>query len=210
MSRNLKSLGLALLAVLVTSAIATSPAQAAPTYTASAYPATITGSNTAGKETWTTPAGTVQCDSHFQASLSAPSSTLAIVPKYTNCVAFGFLNGTIQTNGCAFVLHTTEQVAPSHYRHHVDISCPTGSPGIVTTWGTCEVDIPPQTGLTTITTQNSGSALTLVWNMADITMNVTKDGFGCPWPTTGHYKGSYHGDVVLSRVGGGSVSVSGF
>jgi hypothetical protein len=208
MIRNLKVLGLALVAVLAMSAMVASAASAS-SYTGSAYPTTGTGSNTSGKETFTTPGGTVQCDSHFEGTLAAASSTLTVTPKYTNCVAFGFLNATVDFMGCDYLFHAGAAQGGGVYNNSVDIVCEAGEGPVTITAGTCKVDVPAQTGLTNVKTTNSGSSVTVEPNVTGITMNVTTDGFGCPFPGTGHYTGSYHGDVLLSRSGGGSISVSG-
>jgi hypothetical protein len=208
MIRNLKTLGLALVAVLAMSVVVASAASAS-SYTGSAYPTTGTGSNTSGKETFTTPGGTVQCDSHFEGTLSAASSTLTVTPKYTNCVAFGFLNATVEFKGCDYLFHAGASQGGGVYKNSVDIVCPAGSGPVTIKAGTCVVDVPAQTGLSNVKTTNSGTSVTVQPEVSNITMNVTTDGFGCPFPGTGHQIGSYHGDVVLSRVGGGSISVSG-
>jgi len=209
MIRNLKSLGLALVAVLAMSAMVASAAQAVPQYTGSAYPTTGTGSNTSGSETFTTEGGTVQCDSHFVGTLSAANSTLTVTPSYSNCTAFGFINADVHENGCTYVFHASSKLGTDHYSSTVDVVCPAGAQMVITA-ATCEVAVPAQTGLSSVTTQNlAGGTVTVVPNVANITMNVLKDGFGCPFSGTGHKKGTYHGDVVLSRSGGGSISVSG-
>ena len=208
MIRNLKSLGLALVAVLAMSAVVASAAQAVPSFTASAYPATGTGSNKAGSETFTTEAGTVQCDSHFEGTLTEASSTLTITPKYSECTAFGFLNATVETEGCTYVFHATEQVSAGVYNSHVDVVCPEGK-SIKIVAATCKAEVKSQNGLTTAKSTNSGSSVTVQPNVTNIAMTVTQDGFGCPFSGTGAKTGSYHGDVLVSRVGGGSVSVSG-
>jgi len=46
-------------------------------------------------------------------------------------------------------------------------------------------------------------------NLSNITVKVTKDGFGCPFTGTGHKTGAYHGDAVLAHIGPGSISTSG-
>jgi hypothetical protein len=209
MSRNLKVLGLALVAVLAMSVMVASAASASQ-YTGSAYPTTGTGSNTAGKETFTTPGGTVQCDSHFVGTLAAASSTLTVTPTYTKCVAFGFLNATVNFNGCDYLFHAGASKGGGVYDNSADIVCPAGKGPVTITAGTCVVDVPAQTNLKNVKTTNlAGGTVTVEPNVTGITMNVTTDGFGCPFPGTGHYTGSYHGDVVLARSGGGTISVSG-
>jgi len=217
MIRNLKSFALAFVAVLAMSAVVSSVAQAVPSYTCSAYPCTATGANPPGNETLTTPGGSLACSTHYlvekykgtNEGITAPASQVTVTGGYGECTAFGFLSAMIAFNGCDFVFTATEKLAIGRYAHHVDIVCPDGK-SITKTAGTCEVDIPAQAGLTSATTQNlSNGSITLELNMKEITLNVTKDGFGCPFAGTGHVKGTYHGDVVLSRIGGGSLAVSG-
>jgi hypothetical protein len=101
-------------------------------------------------------------------------------------------------------------VAENVYNNSVDIVCPAGKGPVTIKAANCHVDIPAQTGLKNVKTTNlAGGTVTVQPEVSNITINVTEDGFGCPFPGTGHYLSSYHGDVVLSRVGGGTISVSG-
>jgi hypothetical protein len=208
MKCNLKTLGLTIVAVLAMSALAASAASASQ-YTASAYPATATGANTVGDETLTTTGGPVQCKSHFTGTLAAASSTLTVTPKYTECKAFGFLNATVAFNGCDYLFHAGAAKGGGVYDNSVDVVCPAGK-AVTIAAGTCEVDVPAQTGLKNVKTTNLASGtITVEPNVTPITMNVTKDGFGCPFHGTGHSTATYHGDVTLARVGGGTILVSG-
>jgi hypothetical protein len=207
MISRIKTLSL-LCALVALQAIGISAAHASQ-YTGSAYPSTATSQSTAGSKTFTTPGGTVQCDSHGQSTLNAASSTATITPKYTNCKAFGFLNATVNMNGCTYVSHAGAQVSPGVYNNSTDISCPAGQ-SISITAGTCVIRISAQTGLSTIKTTNlAAGTVTVQPNITNITHAVITDGFGCPFPGTGHYTGTYHGDSVSARVGGGTISVSG-
>jgi len=215
MIRNLKSLGLALVAVLAMSAVVASAAQAVPQFTASSYPVTATGSNTKGNETFTTEAGTVQCDSHFlventggnHEGIPGATSTVTATASYSNCTAFGFLNATVNMEGCDYVFHATEQVAAGVYRHHVDVVCPAGQ-SIKITAATCKAEVKAQTGLTTVTTTNLETGVTVQPNVG-VSITVTQDGFGCPFSGTGVKTGTYHGDLVVEGQGGNHVFVSG-
>lgn len=207
MIRNLKSLGLAFVAVLAMSAVVASAAQAVPSFTASSYPAAGTGANTKGSETFTTEAGAVQCDSHFAGTLSGASSTLTVTPTYTNCEAFGFLSATVNTEGCTYVFHATEQVSAGVYNSHVDVVCPAGK-SIKISAGTCRAEVKGQNGLTTVKTTNSGGSVTVEPNVNNIALTVTQDGFACPFSGTGAKTGAYHGHVVFSSAGK-TISVSG-
>jgi len=223
MIRNLKVLGLAIAAVMAMSAVMASAASAVPQFTASSYPATVTGAAKKGSEVFTTEAGKVECASHFVShSLSGASSTLTVTPHYTECTAFG-LNATVNTEGCTYVFHATEQVEPGVYNSHVDVVCPTGqSIKIVAGGGLCRAEVKGQVkseahpeainqNLTTVKTTNlAGGSVTVEPNVSNIAYTVTTDGFGCPFSGTGNKTGAtYTGHVVISRVGGGNVSVSG-
>jgi hypothetical protein len=201
MTRNLKVLALAVGAVLALTAMMVSAASAA-SYTASAYPATATGSNTKGSEVFTVEHGKVECDSHFEGSLSAASSTLTVKPKYTSCEALGFLEGTVNMEGCDYLFHATSTTSST-----VDVVCTSGS--IKITAGTCRFEVKGQTGLKSVGTTNSGGSVIAKPNVSGIAYTVTQDGFLCPFTGTGNKTGAtYTGEVTLSRVGGGSVSVS--
>jgi hypothetical protein len=212
MIRNLKVLGLAITAVLAIGAMMASAATAAE-FTASEYPAQITGSNTKGSEVFSTEGGDVECNSHFiSASQNAASSTLTVTPAYTSCEAFGFLSATVNTEGCTYVFHATEGSA-GVYKSHVDVNCPAGQ-SIKVTASTCKAEIKAQTGLTTVKTTNitegaDAGKVTVQPEVSSIAYTVTQDGFLCPFGGTGNKNdGTYTGDVVVSRIGGGSVSVS--
>jgi hypothetical protein len=212
MIRNLKSLGLALVAVLAMSAVVASAASAAVEFTGTG---TATGAQSAGNETFTTTAGTVQCDSHFAVEalggggLSGSAKEVTVVPSYSNCVAFGFLGADVHENGCDYIFTATEKVSAGVYKHHVKVDCPT-SKGIEITAATCTVEI-PETGnssLTTVKTTNiAGGTVTVQPEVGGVTGNVTRDGFGCPFSGLGHTTGSYHGHVAIA--GSSSISVSG-
>ena len=212
MIRNLKVLGLAIAAVMAMSAMMASAASAVPQFTASSYPATVTSSNTRGNEVFTTEAGKVECDSHFVShSLAAASSTLTVTPTYTNCEAFG-LGATVNTEGCTYVFHATERISTGVYNSHIDLACAAGkSIKWVTGGGLCRTERKSQTGLTTVKTTNvAGGSITVEWNVSSIAYTVTTDGFGCPFSGTGtKTDGKHTGHLVISRVGGGSVEVSG-
>lgn len=205
---NLKSLGLALVAVLAVTAVVASAAQATPEFTASAYPSTGTGSNEAGGETFTTEAGTVRCDSHFEGQLTEADSTLKVSPTYTDCAAFGFLNAVVDTEECSYVFHATEKVEAGVYNSHVDVSCPEGQ-SIKISGGTCKAKIESQEGLTTVKTTNVIGDITVQPNVPNIALIVTQDGIGCAFKGIGPKTGSYHGDLVFSNTGEAAISVSG-
>jgi hypothetical protein len=130
---------------------------------------------------------------------------MTLTPTFSGCQNFFSLK--LKTEGCSFVFKVTQKVAAGLYWHHVDLACPEGK-SIKIEGGTCKAEIKPQTGLTTVTTTNSGSSLTVQWELG-LPLVVTQDGIGCAFNGTGTKTASYHGHLVLSRVGGGGISVSG-
>jgi hypothetical protein len=184
MSRKLKMLGLAFVAVLALAALLSSAASAA-NYTASSYPTTGTAESALGNDVLTTEAGKVECKSHFEGTLSSASSSLTVVPKYTGCKAFGFLEATVTMNSCDYPF--TEPTGSSDsYSANLDISCPFGKV-IEVTAGTCKMTIGAQTGLSSVAiTNNTGAGdVTVKANVTEIHYTVTQDGFGCSFSGTG-------------------------
>jgi hypothetical protein len=214
MIRILKPLVPAFVATLAIVAFGAAAAEASQ-YTCSSYSCTVSATVSGGSETFTTPGGTVRCSQEgkhngYSGILSAASSTLTLNAAYTGCVAFGFLNATFEFKGCDYLLHAGASKGGGVYDNKVDIVCPAGSGPITITAGTCKVDIPAQTGLSNVRTTNWGAGIVTVEpNLTNITMNVTTDGFGCPFAGTGHVSGSFHGHLTLGRAGGGTFSVSG-
>lgn len=204
MTRKLKKLGIAFVAVLAMGTVGASAAEAAPQFTCSSYPCQLTGSNTKGSEVFKTEGGAMECDSHWVShSLGAGTSTPAFTVSTSGCEAFGYIEATINPEGCAYVI----KAGTSNY--HVDISCPTGK-SIKITSGSCKAEIKPQIGLTTVNPVNSGTGIILKWQLVGMAYTVTQDGFLCPFAGTGNKTGmTYSGEVTLSRVGGGSAAVSG-
>lgn len=205
MNRMFRVLGSTLVAAAALTAVLTSTASATPSFTASAYPATFTGSNTKGAF-FTTEAGTVQCDSHVEGTLSAGSGTWTYTPRYENCSAFGFMSATVNTEECHHLFHALFKIGPFYFGR-TTTACTTGK-SIKITAGTCKAEIGSQEN-EGVEFSNSGSGLTVQYNLTNIAMTVTADGFLCPFNGTGAKTASFHGDLLLSRKGGGSVSMSG-
>jgi hypothetical protein len=183
MTRKLKMLGMALVAVLALTAVSASAASAA-SYTASSYPSTGTGESALGNDVFTTEAGKVECKSHFEGTLKEKSTDLTVTPKYTECKAFGFLNASV--TGCTYTF-TEPTGSGDSYSAKVDV---TTTCTIVAS--TCEVKVEPQTGLSSVAITNETAAgdVKVKANVSGIGYNVTKDGIGCPFSGTGAKTGA--------------------
>jgi hypothetical protein len=202
-------------AVLLMLACAPAPAaRAEPVFEASSYPATVTGFAEKGVEVFTTEGGKVECDNAFDGVLM-PGSILELHSVHTNCVAFGLLEPTINTEGCNFRYLLTEKVAVDSYKADVDLVCPPAQ-SIKIMALTCTVEVKAQTGLTAVdfavTRGGGASDLTLNPTVTGIVYVVTKDGFLCPFDETGFKNdGTYTAEtpLTLKAAEGESLSLSG-
>jgi hypothetical protein len=189
MTRKLKMLGMAFVAVLALTAVSASAASAA-SYTASSYPTTGTGVSAIGNDTFTTEAGTVECASHFEGTLATEAKEeLTVKAKYSNCKAFGFLNATVAMGSCDYLFETPSG-SGSSWTATVDVDC-TSSEIITITAGTCKVTIGAQSpGGNVSITNNAGGDVSVDAGVTGIAYTVTQDGFGCPFAGTGAKTGA--------------------
>jgi hypothetical protein len=129
MIRNLKALGLALVAMLAMSAVVASAGQAA-NFTAAEYPATLTGEQIASEKHVFTVAGgrKVTCEgATFSGTLTSPSSTQTITPAYSAChanILGAILPATVTFNDCDYLFHVTAG-ATHDWTGTADLVCPT-------------------------------------------------------------------------------------
>lgn len=163
MTRNLKALGLALVAVFALTAVGASAASAAE-FHSEATETVLTGSQI-GTDVFETNGGTVECsEATYVGEQSGTTTTTATVtPTYSGCTAFGFGGASVNTNGCEYEFHSNGTV---------DIqSCNTAAGVIVTAslFGTrkCTVEVPEQAGVSGVTFTSSGAGTT-----RDITVDV--------------------------------------
>jgi hypothetical protein len=154
MSRQLKLLGLAVLALIATSAITATGAQAG-LFTAGAYPATVTGSSV-GAHILHTEIGNMECKPTFDGVLEAPAAELTLVPAYATSCEIGMKEVHVTNNGCDFKLHAGETLEEDKVEGTMDIVCPEGKAMDfeITSNPTCHLTIPGQAGLAGLTYTN--------------------------------------------------------
>jgi hypothetical protein len=144
MTRNLKALGLALVAVLAVSAMAASAAQAESekgTFTAGVTPSKHTTSTLHGKQIGVATENffsinegkeEVTCTNSgvsFTSILIGGTATkLTVAPTYTECLSSGFLPTTVNTNECDYTFTQPETIldAGGPYTGKADLFCPAG------------------------------------------------------------------------------------
>jgi hypothetical protein len=212
MIRNLKALGLAVLAVVALSAVAAASASAK--FDSEVEKTTLSGGQTTTHE-FTVPAGTTTCEvASFTgsetgtktASGSFTTETLTITPSYSKCktVLFGETHEThVIMNGCDYKFHAGATIeGETKVAGTVDIVCPEKKSIEVEITGAniCRVTVPSQNGVAGITYHNTGVGAS---RDVDVTANVStlrviQDGAFCPGNnfasskefTTGVYKGT--------------------
>jgi hypothetical protein len=215
MMRNLKVLGLALVAMLAMTAVAASAASA-DDLTSEISPVTLTGKQTGGGDVFTTTAGTVKCKevNYTAASVATPTTAVTATPSYPektaggeqNCTGFGF-PATVATNGCTYRFTIGAATTGG-----IDIVCAGGQEITVTAKSgetvKCIVHVPAQNIAAGITYSNTGSGTT---REVDITANLAGTlsykhtaGSGIGACTSGSAaNGSYTGAGTVTGESGG-------
>jgi hypothetical protein len=221
MIRNLKVLGLALVAVLALGALMASVASAGKLTVTSPetepFPVKLHAEQVAGENhvfTLTDDENLeVKCPTATFAGTQNEntSSTVQVHPTYTEgggekCKGFLGINATVNTATCDYVFHIGETVgSEGHYGGTVDIvKAGEAACGIVVTAATCQVTVDAQNGLSALTGINmpNGEAtddVTVKAEIQNIHYTVTNDGLFCPLKngqTTG-VKGDYVGNTTV-------------
>jgi hypothetical protein len=151
MSRQLRLLGLALLALAASGAMTATGAQAG-IFTAGAYPATITGANV-GPHELTTELGVMKCGLTLHGNLPEPRAEATVVPTFGTSCKIGGNVVHVFPNGCDFVLHAGNTIEMHVVGGWMDIKCPAGSniDFEITSMPVCHMTIPEQLGIGPVT-----------------------------------------------------------
>jgi hypothetical protein len=202
MIRNLKALGLVLVAIFAMSAIVASAAMAGQGELTSDGKVKLTGTDEVESPATLGALGkTVSCHGHYTVGnvnetphgfLSPPVTTMTVAPDYTDCTAPNPVNpsvpltATVTLNGCDYVLHIGTGTSPT-YSGTADIVCPGSSVIEVhvyqetdtahTKTPICTDKIGPQTGKTGATVTNEGGNLKLAGTITGL--KVKQEGVLC-------------------------------
>jgi hypothetical protein len=210
MIRNLKALGLALVAVLAMSSLVASAASANPFWFKSdgavGSTTTLTGSQI-GQDVFEVDGGKITCSTatYSGSQVGNTATTITINPTYAGCIAFGTFPATVTMNSCRYVFHTDTKTAGTQYDVITTIEC-NGTDEITVTAKTaagqvkCVIHVPAQnlgTGLmvTNATKGNGVKDVTADVAFTNIKYSQTEgEGLGkCPNAlntTNGKYTGS--------------------
>jgi hypothetical protein len=173
-------------------------------------PVTVLGKQVGGEApVFTLDGSKVECEKvEFEGTMAGISqTTLEVVPKYSSCKAFGFLEATVSMNGCKYKFLQPTGSGP--FSGQMSIVCPEGTIKIVA--ATCEVQIGAQGPLSgTVTHEDLGTTPIRLGTKAaleKLTYNRTKDGFGCPLTGTGVKEdGKYSGGAEFEGSQAGAVA----
>jgi len=218
MTRNLKALGLSMVAVLAMSAFVASAAHAeAGEVTAGAYPATISGVQT-NENVLSNGVRSVTCaTASLTGTLSAASSTVSITPSYSNCSGNGSTTATVNTNGCSYLLHVTTQTSESTGTGTVDVVCPEGKRIQIDIWATgqhpagpklCRLEVPAQNGVNggeyhNVTAPSGKKGIELTFNANNVRVlrvEGTSTACGAAEKVNGTYTGNVLGTATSEGV----------
>jgi len=214
MIRNLKFLGLALVAALAMSSVLVSMASADVITSESGGVTTAKGTGSLG--VFKVHGGEVKCSVvSYSGSFSSGGSTASVTPTYEKC-SFAGLSATIDMNTCSYKVNIN---GGSSTEGTVDVVCTKAGDEITVTApsvGTkkCIVHVPAQTGLTSGTGTNIGSGttreITLDINITNIKYSQTAgtaETGNCATAdntTLGTYTGTA---IVTGSVGGAHVGI---
>ncbi|HMJ72166.1 MAG TPA: hypothetical protein VK471_02250 [Solirubrobacterales bacterium] len=198
MIRNLKALGLALLAIFATSAVAASAASANPQFFSEMEDTTLTGSQgLAMANILTTDLGELKCNvARFDGTMEpAETTTLTLKPTYEECKQAGE-NAVVTLHGCSYLFHLGENTET--FEAKMDIECPDGEKIVIDT-PECATTIPPQAGLGEVKFTNEGAAATraIVADLKIGGIDYVEHGAGCPNETVTTNNGTYTGLITV-------------
>lgn len=213
MTRKIKGLGLAFVAIAAMSMVAAAGAQATQLHATTPNTASIFAERTAQDtiNRFTTVSGTVQCTtSTFEGTAEQASSQqvttddLTVTPTYSGCTAFG-LAAQVVMNGCQYRLTGTDNTAAGatfpNKTAEVDVVCTAGKQIEIKAVGGCTVTVPSQNHLEHVVFQNNPAALPV----HDVTIHATAAGIkyephgicpNNPAQTVLRQDGNYHGTLT--------------
>jgi hypothetical protein len=200
MTRKLKTLGVALFAVLAMSAVVASAAPAAK-LTAASYPVTYTASQAATEPHVFKADGfeTTCKNAEFSGELTGASEEFELTPTYSECTSAG-LEATIHMNGCKYKYKFTTETA-ADWDAHLALVCPAGKDVTITSgFGVCVTHIPPQSGKGNVTITNDHPRIRKHSFVSGLKAVLTKvSGFLCPFSgNTTVENATYTGNLTIS------------
>lgn len=197
MIRNLKVLGLAVVAVLATTAVMASAASAAQFHHKGGENARTMASNVGqGAHVFTAGLiGSISCSTAtFTGTeyLPSTSATVEVAPAYSGCTFLTIPNVVVNMEGCTYEFYA-EGPAPS-YAGKVVIKCPEGKKINFTASG-CKVEVGPQTVNSVSYANQPSETVKVSSNVTGITYTGSAL---CPGAQGTHSNGTYTGSAIAT------------
>ncbi len=215
MIRNLKALGLALVAMFAMSAMAASAASAAE-FTSGSYPQTLKTVDSGEEDLFTVSGNELTCsEEEFTGELKAATTALTVTPDYKGCKTKGqtFNNVTVTTNDCTYSFHATTKNGINHHSGKVTIVCPIGKVIEIHHYTTahnhstgssnCTNTVAGQTAGGTVTYTNVGGDVIIE---GTVTVNAVLHG-QCSFGLTVNATSEYHTSTTAEAASGAAIHV---
>jgi hypothetical protein len=231
MIRNLKALGLALVAVFAMSAMAASAAQALVVdhaqITAESFPVVLDGTQN-GVQVFNREGRTVTCTTaefHSEVKSTDSKTTITIKPTYSGCHSniplIGVVPATVTLNGCDYLFHLTKHTPSGTFTGDPTVVCPVNQEIEVHVYqnhanhtsntSLCTIKVPAQTpgGTVDLTNKAAGGTTPKNYveadiNVATITSTVTPAGVVCG--NAHNATGTLNGNATLKGTTAAGVS----
>lgn len=205
--RSVKTTGIICMALLLTAIAGASTASAAQ-FRAEKYPATATGGLNGGIYNFTTSGPSWKCvSSTLTGTISAPSTTFAAVPAFSNCQFGGFSFAT-KLNSCSFAFQNSGEEGVN--TGTMDVVCSKGGDQIELINVICTLKIPAQTGRGPVEYANVGGPgssrkFTVAANTTGFKYSLAGfGGMGCGVPDGTYENGTLGANWIVQGSSGGS------
>ena len=197
MTRNLKALGLALIAMLAISAVASSAAQAAPgelhsEVAAGKTSAILTGVNV-GIHQMTVKGFTLKCEyANVEGTVAKTTTDATVTPEYDICF-YGGLKAEVKMNGCKYTL-----TGAADFTANLDITGCTSGKSIEVIDPICTITIPEQKGLSHVVFANKPGPPKHIEASSTVTgVTYIGDGMLCGQAGGHHADGTLTGSTTI-------------
>jgi hypothetical protein len=204
MTRNIKVLGLALVALLAMSALAST---ASAQFESEAESTNLTVSFSSMQKIAPSEGGVAfECNTIKTTGTQTgkANTTITISPSFSNCENFVGASTTVTMNGCKFVFHA----AKGSTTGTMDIECETSKVIELEAGNICRYTIGTQTGLSSVNFKNTGSGTTreviVEPNVKGIIVARVTNHFFCP---AGGSIGTYTGSFIMTGETAGGTHV---
>jgi hypothetical protein len=197
MSRYLKTMGIATLAMLAIGAFAAASSSANPLFHIEMEDTTLTGAQIT-PNVLTTDLGELKCETVKYDGTQGPftSTTLTLTPTFEKC-KIGGVNTTVTMNGCSYVFHLQQNT--ENYEAKMGIECPAGQKFVIHT-PECAITIPPQgpRAQVTFTNENAGATRSLIIDLNVAGIEYVEHGGACASETEATANGTFAGQATVT------------